>query len=68
MQIDGKTSKLYLKFFYEMENNCPNLYKTKFKLLKNIKLETAQAISLGSKLLKNERAMENYTTLIKNYF
>ena len=62
--IDHKTAQLYLKFFYEMETHSPNLYKTKFKLLKNIKQETKKAIEMASVLLKDDRAMDSFSVLI----
>lgn len=51
-----------------MEMHSPNLYKTKMKLLKNLKLETKKAIEIASKLLKDDKAMDSFSMLIQNYF
>ena len=36
----------------------PNLYQSKSKLLRNMKMEVKKAIELGSKLLKDDFAMD----------
>lgn len=66
--IDVKAAKIFIKYFYEMENLNPNLYKSKLKLLKNTKLEVKSAIELGSNLLKDDKTMESFSVLIQSHF
>lgn len=55
---------MFLKYYVEIESLYQNLYKSKFKLLKNIKLEVKKAIEIGSKLLKDDRTMDSFSMLI----
>lgn len=66
--IDVKTGNLFIKFFYQLENSQNNLYKSKFKLLKNIKIEVKRAIEMGSNLLRDDKTMDSFSMLIQSHF
>lgn len=63
-----KVAKLFIKFYHEMLEINPNLYQNKSKLLRNMKMEVKKAIELGSQLLKDDIAMNKFSTLIFNHF
>lgn len=56
--VSLKVAKLFIKFYHEMLEINQNLYKSKTKLLRNMKMEVKKAIELGSKLLKDDFAMD----------
>lgn len=39
----------------------PKLYQSKFKLLKNLKLEIKKAVEIASKLLKNDQKLDLFS-------
>ena len=59
--INIQTAKLFVKFYFELTDFYPKLYESKYKLFKNVKMDMQRSLDLGSKLLKKEIAVRNFS-------
>lgn len=64
--ISFKAANVFIKFYYELLDRHPKLYESKRKLLKNIKVDMQAALEIGSKLLKKEISINNFSLALSN--
>lgn len=64
--ISFKASNVFIKFYYELLDRHPKLYESKRKLLKNVKVDMQAALEIGSKLLKKEISINNFSLALSN--
>ena len=64
--LSYKAANIFIKFYYELLDRNPKLYDSKRKLLKNVKVDMQGALEIGSKLLKKEISINNFSLALSN--
>ena len=66
-KVNIKTAKLCLALFYDVRNISEDLYETPQKLLKNIRIDIQRALDIAYGQLKDELAIETFTSSLTEY-